>query len=107
MQRFLMLTLPDETIEWQVTDLVPGRRLDAALRRVLLGFEYDSRDFHVDREADYLRDLESGGNGVHVIRISRGMLRHAREATRIGVVAVVRQRELLLGLDAAVPVSRS
>lgn len=97
MQDFLRATLPDEAVEWQVPDLVPGRRLDAAVRRLLLGFEYDSRDYHVDREADYLRDLDCGGDGVQIIRISAGMLRHHREKTRAGILAVVAQRERLLG----------
>jgi very-short-patch-repair endonuclease len=96
MQEFLLETLPGETIEWQVEDLVPGRRLDAAVRRVLLGFEYDGREYHVDREADYLRDLDCSGGGVQVIRISVGMLRHHAEQTRAGILAVVAQRERLL-----------
>lgn len=96
MQEFLKQTLPNERIEWQVTDLVPGRRLDAVVRRLLLGFEYDSREYHVDREADYLRDLDCGGDGVQVIRISAGMLRHHAEQTRAGILAVVSQRERLL-----------
>lgn len=96
LQVFLRQTLPDETIEWQVTDLVPGRRLDAAVRRVLLGFEYDSREYHVDREADYLRDLQCGGDGVQIIRITAGMLRHHLEQTREGVLAVLAQRERLV-----------
>lgn len=96
LQRFLKETLPGEVIEWQVTDLVPGRRLDAAVRRVLLGFEYDSREYHVDREADYLRDLQSGADGVQVVRVSAGMLRHHADETRAGILAVVAQRERLL-----------
>jgi hypothetical protein len=96
MQVFLRQVLPTEDIEWQVTDLVPGRRLDAAVRRLLLGFEYDSREFHVDREADYLRDLDCGGDGVQIIRITAGMLRYHAEQTRAGILAVVAQRERLL-----------
>ena len=92
-QPFLREVLPHENLEWQVADLVKGRRLDAAVRRVLLGIEYDSREFHVDREQDYLRDLDTGAEGVHIIRITVGMIRHHREATGAGIRAVVLQRE--------------
>lgn len=86
----------DWPLEWGVTDLVPNRRLDAADRSALMGFEYDGRDHHVlptDRDADGLRDLECHSHGIVIIRITAGMLRDAFEETRAAIVAV-RERRL-------------
>lgn len=85
-------------IEWGVSDLVPGRRLDGYLRDALLVLEYDGRDHHVlptDRDSDGLRDLEIrsvkiDGVALEVIHITKGMLREAPHAVR---AFVIRRRE--------------
>lgn len=81
-------------IEWGVSDLVPGRRLDALIRDALLVLEYDGRDHHVlptDRDSDGLRDLEIrsvkiDGVPLEVIHITKGMLREAPDAVRAFVI---------------------
>ncbi|MEX2621901.1 MAG: type IV toxin-antitoxin system AbiEi family antitoxin domain-containing protein [Egibacteraceae bacterium] len=81
--------------EWQVTDLVPGRRLDFAWREALFAVEYDGRDHHVlptDRDHDGLRDLEAAENGVQVLRITAGMLRDDPDRTRAMVIRALRRR---------------
>ena len=77
-------------IEWGVSDVVPGRRLDAYFRDALLVLEYDGRDHHVlptDRDADGLRDLEIrsvtvDGVSLEIIRITKGMLNRAPDQVR-------------------------
>lgn len=85
----------DPAPEWQVTDLVPGRRFDFAWREALLAIEYDGRDHHMlptDRDHDGLRDLEAAENGVQVLRITGGMLRDDPERTRALIVRALRRR---------------
>jgi hypothetical protein len=93
MQRFLApLGLP---LEWGVTDLVPGRRLDAAYRAGLVAFEYDGRDHHVlptDRDADGLRDLEATARDVLVVRITAGMIRDRPQETLAWIARICRDR---------------
>jgi hypothetical protein len=101
MQAFLTSVLPAEKIEWGVEDLVPGRCLDAAVRRLLLGFEYDSRAYHVlplDRDNDGLRDLECEAAGVRIVRLTIGMIRDHPERTRARLLALVERRKRDLGL---------
>lgn len=81
--------------EWQVTDLVPGRRLDFAWREALFAVEYDGRDHHVlptDRDNDGLRDLEAAENGVQVLRVTGGMLREEPDRTRALIIRILRRR---------------
>jgi hypothetical protein len=92
-------------IDWAVSDLVPGRRLDGVIRDSLTVLEYDSRDHHVlptDRDADGLRDLEVkaveidiGGYRpvrLEVLRITAGMIREQPDATRQWILQVHHQR---------------
>ena len=79
-----------EDLEWGVSQLVPGRRLDGIDRQALLVLEYDGRDHHVlptDRDADRLRDIEVrsvrvDGIPLEVVRITKGMIREQPEAVR-------------------------
>jgi very-short-patch-repair endonuclease len=79
-----------EGLEWGVSDVVPGRRLDCFERSALLVIEYDGRDHHVlptDRDEDALRDMEIESttvDGVHlqVVRITKGMLDRSPERVR-------------------------
>jgi hypothetical protein len=74
-------------LEWQVSDLVPGRRFDAVDREAELILEVDSRLWHSlgsDRDADHLRDLEVGDviGTYRVVRVTLGMVRYHAEETR-------------------------
>jgi very-short-patch-repair endonuclease len=94
-------------LEWGVTDLVPGRRLDALCRALLLVIESDSRAYHLlptDRDADGLRDLECeaiqvDGRSLKVVRITTGMVRDHPQATleRLANLVEQRRRELIGG----------
>lgn len=91
-------------LQWQVADLVPGRRLDAALAVLRLGFEYDGRDHHVlptDRDADGLRDLEADEAGVLVLRLTAGMIRDAPGRTLAHIERIVCNRAEQLGVPTA------
>jgi Transcriptional regulator, AbiEi antitoxin len=93
----------DWQLEGQVTDLVPGRRLDLAERLSLMGFEYDSRAHHVlptDRDNDGMRDLESADHGVLIVRITAGMIRRHLEETRERIIRIRERRLRELGIPA-------
>jgi hypothetical protein len=84
-------------LEWQVTDLVPNRRLDAVDRAALLILELDSRAWHTlgsDRDHDGLRDLEvvEAAEGYVVFHLTLGMVRFAPEETRRRLDAIRAQR---------------
>jgi hypothetical protein len=84
-------------LEWQVTDLVPGRRFDAVDRAATLIIEVDSRLWHSlgsDRDADGLRDLEVGEvvDGYKVFRLTLGMVRYHAEETRRRLDAIRAKR---------------
>ena len=88
-------------LEWQVTDLVPGRRLDVAERRLLLGWELDGRDHHTlptDRDNDGWRDLDAEAVGVRVLHLTSGMLRDPGRTWR-GILAARERRARDLGVD--------
>lgn len=81
--------------EWQVTDVVPGRRLDVGWPQAMFFLEYDGRDHHVlptDRDNDGLRELQAADAGVQVLRITAGMLREKPHETRALVVRILRRR---------------
>lgn len=91
----------DWELEGQVTDLVPGRRLDLAERVSLMGYEYDSRAHHVfptDRDDDGLRDLECADHGVLILRITAGMLRNHLVETRARIIRIRERRLRELGV---------
>jgi hypothetical protein len=77
-------------LEWGVSDLVPGRRLDCLDRDALLVIEYDGRDHHVlptDRDADGLRDIEVrsvkvDGIPLDIVRITGGMIKEHPQRVR-------------------------
>ncbi len=83
-------------LEWQVSDLVPGRRLDAVDREATLVLEIDSRLWHTlgsDRDDDGLRDLEiQEACGYAVFHLTLGMVRFKPEETRRHLDAVRAQR---------------
>lgn len=87
-------------LEWQVTDLVPGRRLDAVDREATLVLEIDSRLWHTlgsDRDDDGLRDLEiEDACGYTVFHLTLGMVRFKPEETRRRLDAI-RARRTSLG----------
>lgn len=88
-------------LEWQVTDLVPGRRLDVAERPLLLGWEFDGRDHHTlptDRDSDGWRDLDAEAAGVRVLRLTTGMLRDPARTWR-GILAARERRARDLGVS--------
>lgn len=81
--------------EWQVEDVLPGRRFDFGWRDALFFIEYDGRDHHVlptDRDHDGLRDLEAAEQGIQVLRITAGMLREQPDRTRAMIVRTLRRR---------------
>lgn len=99
--RVLQKVLHDlDDLEWEVTDLVPGRRLDCLMRDALLALEYDGRDHHVfptDRDADGLRELEIrsvevDGVRLEIFRITAGMLRDDLEGVRRSLRALRAKR---------------
>jgi hypothetical protein len=84
-------------LEWQVADLVPGRRFDAVDRAAQLIIEIDSRLWHTlgsDRDSDGLRDLEVGEvvDGYKVFRLTLGMVRYHAEETRRRIDAIRAKR---------------
>lgn len=85
----------DPPPEWQVSDVVPGRRFDFGWRQALFFIEYDGRDHHVlptDRDHDGLRDLQSAASGVQVLRITAGMLREEPARTRATIIRILHRR---------------
>lgn len=93
----------DPPPQCQVSDLVPGRRLDFAWPALRYALEYDGRDHHVlptDRDHDGLRDLECAEAGVLVHRITAGMLAEAPEATLRGIRHTFERRKRAFGLSA-------
>ncbi|MEX2100833.1 MAG: hypothetical protein WEB19_05405 [Acidimicrobiia bacterium] len=93
---FLRELFPQERLEWQVTDLVPGRRLDATIRRLRLGFEYDGKSHHLlptDRDGDELRRLEVRLHGIEIVALTHGMLTAHRDETRRSILSLAAQRE--------------
>jgi hypothetical protein len=83
-------------LEWQVDDLVPGRRLDAVDREAELVLEIDSSLWHTlgsDRDADGLRDLEiTDETGYEVFHLTLGMVRFEPEETRRRLDAIRAKR---------------
>jgi very-short-patch-repair endonuclease len=84
-------------LEWQVADLVPGRRLDAVDREARLILEIDSAMWHTlgsDRDADGMRELEIGSavDGYQVFRLTLGMVRISPEETRRKLDAIRAKR---------------
>lgn len=85
----------DPPPEWQVDDLVAGRRFDFAWRAARFAIEYDGRDHHTlptDRDSDGLRDLEAAENGVQVLRVTAGMLREQPDRTRALIIRILHRR---------------
>jgi hypothetical protein len=94
MAEFLATTTLE--LEWQVTDIVPGRRLDAVDRTARIVIEIDSRLWHTlgsDRDSDGLRDLEVSEAGDYVVfHLTLGMMRFEPEETRRRLDAIRAKR---------------
>lgn len=94
MVEFLETT--DLVLDWQVEDIVPGRRMDAADRAALLVIEMDSTMWHTlgsDRDADGLRDLELVEESDYIaFRLTLGMVRLEPDRTRAHLNAIRAKR---------------
>ena len=91
--------------ERQVTDLVPGRRLDFAWRAYLYSIEFDGIAFHnpaTSRDADGLRDLEASAANVVVQRVTYGMVNHDLGRTMQLIAESLARRAAQLNLPAPV-----